>query len=276
MSASSRRRSPSPRSSPSRASARSALSGAGRLYVADRRRRRPAPLRTRWRRRTPAAASCSTTAEQPQNPAFVAYPQGGLSASNTLRVGDTLSALSGIVDFRFSVYRVQPTAPVELHPHEPAAAAPDDVGGNLRIASFNVLNYFNGDGAGGGFPTSRGANTPFEFQRQRAKEVSALTAMNADIVGLMEMENDAARTARSPTSSPGLNDRARRRARTLHRHRCARHRRDQGRADLQAGVGHAGRRLEGADGGAGSALRHDARTGRRSPRRSRTTRTGRS
>ena len=65
------------------------------------------------------------------------------------------------------------------------------MGGNLKVASFNVLNFFNGNGLGGGFPTARGANTQFELDRQKAKEVSALSAMNADIVGLMEIENDA-------------------------------------------------------------------------------------
>jgi uncharacterized protein len=54
-----------------------------------------------------------------------------------------------------------------------------------------VLNFFNGDGLGGGFPTARGATTPAELARQLAKEVSALSAINADIVGLMELENDA-------------------------------------------------------------------------------------
>ena len=142
-----------------------------------------------------------------QNPAFVAYPQGGLSASNTLRVGDTLSALGGVVDFRFSEYRVQPTVPVEFTHTNPRPATPDDVGGNLKIASFNVLNYFNGDGAGGGFPTARGANTPLEFQRQRQKEIVRFTAINADVVGLMEMENDAGAGERGCRSRCGLNDR---------------------------------------------------------------------
>ena len=39
---------------------------------------------------------------------------------------------------------------------------------------MNVLNYFNGDGTGGGFPTARGAETPFELDRQEAKIVAAL------------------------------------------------------------------------------------------------------
>jgi len=182
------------------------LSGAGRLYVPTS-------------QATPGAAANALAAQNArnrillddglntQNPAFVAYPQGGLTAANTLRVGDTVSVLSGVVDYRFSEYRVQPTAPVDFTHSNPRPGAPDDVGGNLKVASFNVLNYFNGDGAGGGFPTSRGANTPLEFQRQRQKEISALSALNADIVGLMEMENDAGPASAVADLVAGLNDR---------------------------------------------------------------------
>jgi predicted extracellular nuclease len=53
-----------------------------------------------------------------------------------------------------------------------------------------VLNYFNGDGMGGGFPTSRGADSAAEFERQSDKIVSALAALDADVVGLIEIEND--------------------------------------------------------------------------------------
>ena len=118
------------------------------------------------------------------------YPQGGLSAANTLRVGDSLPSLTGVLDFRFGVYRVQPIGAISFDHTNPRTAAPEVVGGNLRVASFNVLNYFNGDGQGGGFPTARGAETLFELNRQRAKEVAAITTMNADIIGLMELEND--------------------------------------------------------------------------------------
>ena len=118
------------------------------------------------------------------------YPQGGLSATNTLRVGDSLPALSGVMDFRFSNYRIQPVGTVEFAHTNLRTTAPADVGGNLKVTAFNVLNYFNGDGMGGGFPTSRGAETPEELARQEAKIVSALTAIDADIVGFMEIEND--------------------------------------------------------------------------------------
>ena len=124
------------------------------------------------------------------------YPIGGLTATNTLRSGYTTEGLTGVFDERFSTYRVQPVGPVPFQPENPRTAAPEDVGGNLRVASFNVLNLFNGngthqEGAAGGFPTARGANSLFEFDRQMAKEVSALRAIDADVVGLMEIENDA-------------------------------------------------------------------------------------
>ena len=58
----------------------------------------------------------------------------------------------------------------------PRTTAPDDVGGSVKVASFNVLNFFNGDGMGGGFPTSRGADTYDEFVRQRIKIFEAMKA----------------------------------------------------------------------------------------------------
>jgi predicted extracellular nuclease len=64
------------------------------------------------------------------------------------------------------------------------------LGGDVKVASFNVLNFFDGDGAGGGFPTTRGAENPMELDRQRAKILSAITALDADVIGLMELEND--------------------------------------------------------------------------------------
>lgn len=123
------------------------------------------------------------------------YPLGGLSALHTLRSGDTVDGLTAVFDERFSTYRAQPVGPVSFTAANPRTAAPPAVGGNLKVASFNVLNFFNGngshlEGAAGGFPTERGANTLTEFNRQLAKEVSALTAIDADVVGLMEIEND--------------------------------------------------------------------------------------
>lgn len=62
--------------------------------------------------------------------------------------------------------------------------------GCLRVASFNVLNYFNDDNKGSGFPTSHGANMAEGFQRQRAKIVAAVLVSRVGVVGLVEIEND--------------------------------------------------------------------------------------
>ncbi|WP_216679032.1 ExeM/NucH family extracellular endonuclease [Hymenobacter siberiensis] len=110
----------------------------------------------------------------------------------TVRIGSTLSDMGGILGYGYGQWRLQPLAGAEtpvisvVRPLTPPAFGPLD----LKLASFNVLNYFNGDGAGGGFPTPRGAKTAADFQRQRAKIILALAQMNADIVGLTEIEND--------------------------------------------------------------------------------------
>jgi len=118
------------------------------------------------------------------------YPAGGLSAANVLRVGDTVAGLTGVVDQRNGAYRLYASEPPVFQPANPRAAAPGDVGAGLRVASFNMLNYFNGDGRGGGFPTPRGAASREEFERQQAKIVSALLGLDAAVLGLTEIEND--------------------------------------------------------------------------------------
>ncbi|MDP2715341.1 ExeM/NucH family extracellular endonuclease [Rheinheimera sp.] len=126
-----------------------------------------------------------------QNPAVVPYPTGGLSAANVVRSGDTVLNLTGTVHYGFNEYRIMPTQSVNFIHSNPRTAAPQlAADGNIKVASFNVLNYFNGDGLGGGFPTARGADSALEFDRQRAKILSAMLALDAAVVGLMEIEND--------------------------------------------------------------------------------------
>jgi uncharacterized protein len=131
-----------------------------------------------------------------QNPSPTPY----IGAGNTVRGGDVLSSeLIGVLDqgpINASSpaaidYRLHPTAPVSFTRAHPRTTAPVAVGGNVKVASFNVLNYFNGNGSGAGYPTSRGATSAAEFERQRAKIIGALKAIDADVVGLMEIENDA-------------------------------------------------------------------------------------
>ncbi|AOI62280.1 endonuclease [Burkholderia territorii] len=132
-----------------------------------------------------------------QNPATVPYPAPELSAANTLRSGYTVRDVEGVLEVRYGAWRVQPlpgaAAPTFDTRSNPRTNAPArDPKSNLRVASFNVLNYFNGNGLGGGFddPNNRGAKTYQEFQRQEAKIVSALKALDADVIGLMEIQNN--------------------------------------------------------------------------------------
>ncbi len=112
-------------------------------------------------------------------------------ALGTMRIGGTIAQLRGVLGYGFGKWRVQPLpgadAPVFKveRPAVPRFGALD-----VKLASFNVLNYFNGDGQGGGFPTPRGAKTAADFARQRAKVIAALVQLDADVVGLMEVEND--------------------------------------------------------------------------------------
>ncbi|RYY51508.1 MAG: ExeM/NucH family extracellular endonuclease [Chitinophagaceae bacterium] len=115
-----------------------------------------------------------------------------VNADNTLRLGSTIQNLTGVMGYAFSKYRVQPipsATPVFQYATRPSLPTVGD-SANIRVASFNVLNYFNGNGTGGGFPTARGAHSSAEFTRQRNKIIAAISEMNADVVGLIEMEND--------------------------------------------------------------------------------------
>jgi predicted extracellular nuclease len=126
-----------------------------------------------------------------QNPDPVIFPAPALSASNTLRGGDTVSNIVGILSYDFGAYRVTPTtAPTFVHSNPRPAAPVSPTGTNLRVASFNLLNFFNGNGLGGGFPTARGATNAAEFARQKAKTVNAILGLNVDVIGVTELEND--------------------------------------------------------------------------------------
>lgn len=105
------------------------------------------------------------------------------------RVGTQLRGIAGVLDQRSGAYRLHAAERIEAVQAPRPESAPE-VAGGIRVASFNVLNFFNGDGKGGGFPTERGASDAEELTRQRAKILSALKAMDADIYALIEVEND--------------------------------------------------------------------------------------
>jgi predicted extracellular nuclease len=106
-----------------------------------------------------------------------------------IRTGSVVHGATGVLDQRFGSYRLQLT---ERLPRVEQAARPPapTVPGDRRIAALNVLNLFNGDGSGGGFPTERGAATPADHARQQAKLVATIQALDPDMVALAELEND--------------------------------------------------------------------------------------
>jgi uncharacterized protein len=132
-----------------------------------------------------------------QNPDPAIHPNGEIfNLENRFRGGDLLVNTTGVIDESFGVYRIQPTEWGEYIATNPRPEAPADVGGALSVAAFNVLNYFttidegqNNCGPSGDMEC-RGADTPEEFVRQRTKIIAALAEIDADIVGLMEIENN--------------------------------------------------------------------------------------
>ncbi|MEN9260942.1 MAG: ExeM/NucH family extracellular endonuclease, partial [Thermostichus sp. HHBFW_bins_43] len=146
-----------------------------------------------------------------QNPDPVIYPApAGLSAANTVRGGDRVSNITGIMtqlrgrNIGGTQEALDATIDYRIHPNDPnnlptfvatnpRPQTPPAVGGSLKVASFNVLNYFNTFGSGNCFPIPsdcRGASNATEFTRQRDKIINAIRLINADILGLIELEND--------------------------------------------------------------------------------------
>ena len=133
-----------------------------------------------------------------QNPDRNRHPNGAeFLLDNRFRGGDTVTGAIGVIDDTFGLYRIQPTAGAAHTATNPRTAAPDPVGGDLTVASFNVLNYFltideGQDTCGPNQDVEcRGADTAEELERQRDKILAALAAINADVFGLIEMENTA-------------------------------------------------------------------------------------
>ncbi|MEM6688384.1 MAG: ExeM/NucH family extracellular endonuclease [Planctomycetota bacterium] len=105
----------------------------------------------------------------------------------TIRVGSTVAGVSGrmVKAGRNLLLVVDGSLDLTLadRPERPEVGDAD-----MTVASFNVLNYFTmiDDGSN----NARGADSSAEFERQEAKLVSAISAMNADVIGLMELQNN--------------------------------------------------------------------------------------
>lgn len=140
-----------------------------------------------------------------------------VSLTNPVRVGAAATFTAPVVvDYRNNAWKLSPTLPLgaaggtaPVTFENDRTAAPEGLGdADVTVASFNVLNYFTTLGAAGascvpyqdraGDPVTvkegcaqRGAWDPDDLQRQQEKIVAAVNALDADVVGLMEIENSA-------------------------------------------------------------------------------------
>lgn len=146
-----------------------------------------------------------------------------LTPTNPVRVGSEATFHEPVVlEYRFNAWTFQPTTPVTgdgsdvvtFSDERTPNLQPQDVGGDVRLATFNVLNYFPTTveeyvAAGGtcttyddraGDPVTardcgatgpRGAAEPEDFERQEIKIVKAINGLGASIVSLEEIENSA-------------------------------------------------------------------------------------
>jgi predicted extracellular nuclease len=150
-------------------------------------------------------------ASQAQNPDPILFGRGGqpLSASNTLRGGDTATGTVGVLTYTWggnaaspNSYRLRPIGALgggvpdfQAINARPTAAPARADGTTTRVAGMNLLNFFNtftgcASGTTGGPMDCRGADNQAEFDRQWPKTVAGITGTGADVIGINEIEND--------------------------------------------------------------------------------------
>jgi predicted extracellular nuclease len=152
---------------------------------------------------------------QAQNPDPIVFARGGqpLSATNTLRGGDTAAGIVGVMTYTWggnaaspNAYRIRPLKALDGSVNFVAANGRPgtrvEVDGAHRVVGMNLLNYFNTFdglpdtvdnctlGLGGAATDCRGADTQAEFDRQWPKTVAAIVGLEADVIGVNEVEND--------------------------------------------------------------------------------------
>ncbi|QDC26804.1 ExeM/NucH family extracellular endonuclease [Georgenia yuyongxinii] len=167
-----------------------------------------------------------TNFNQPYHQTPIPY----LSLENPVRVGAAVTFTDPVIlDYRFQ-WNFQPTTQVTgTNGAAPATfentreAAPEQVGGDIQLAFFNVLNYFTttGDEVAGcryfsdrvGDPVTvrdrcdpRGAAEDEDLERQQAKIVAAINALDAEVVALAEIENSFIFTGSRDTALSHLVD----------------------------------------------------------------------
>lgn len=146
---------------------------------------------------------------QNQNADPIQFGRNGnpLHPSNTLRGGDSVTDLVGVLSYTWGGNAASPNAYCLRPLNALASGAPNfqatnarpltppAVGGTLKIMPANLLNFFTKfshctNGVSGAATDCRGANNATEFARQWPKTVLALTSSGADILGVIEVENN--------------------------------------------------------------------------------------
>ncbi len=151
------------------------------------------------------------------NFANASVPLPYLTAETPMRIGAPVDFVAPVVlGYSFDEWRLQPTTHLTGENPEDApvvtentrTAAPKPVGGDVQLATFNVLNYctttgdeltgctYYTDRAGDpitvrGGCEARGAAEDEDLQRQQDKIVAAINALDAEVVSLEEIENSA-------------------------------------------------------------------------------------
>jgi len=132
-------------------------------------------------------------------PSHIPFPDDrGFSSRNSLKIGDKIQSLTGVLHQYDEHYIIIPdpmSGPVKINSLDRSQAPKVDNKANLVIASMNLENFFNGSPTNikqpdVGFPTPRGAKSYLGYLAQKQKLVAALAAINADVIALMELEND--------------------------------------------------------------------------------------
>lgn len=138
-----------------------------------------------------------------QNPSTLIFGRNGqpLSADNTLRGGDSISEINGVVTYANNNYKIQPIDSQGYNFTGEARPAAESIqattkNAEITVATANVLNLFTTFGTAnfrtpmGNTMQGRGADNQAEFDMQLAKVVANLSGLNADVVGLMEIQNN--------------------------------------------------------------------------------------
>lgn len=120
------------------------------------------------------------------------------TTENVVRNGDAVGfpAQGMVLGWGFDDWRLQPQLPasstqnptgVTFETRNPRPTAVPDVGGDIRVAAYNVLNYFTTLTSQNS--QARGAATAEQLAIQESKIVEAINALDADVVALQEIEN---------------------------------------------------------------------------------------